>query len=153
MTVHHWRDLGQGVAELKRVADRQVIFTWDTSLGEGFWFHAEYLPELEAWATTARETFGRLMDLLDVQRVEVVPLPRDCTDGFQEALWARPEWFLEPEVRRASSAFAFLDPAVIDAAVGRLAADLADGSWYERHADLLERSSMDLGCRLIVAGR
>ncbi|MFE7213365.1 class I SAM-dependent methyltransferase [Streptomyces sp. NPDC057611] len=29
MTVHHWPDLHRGLSELRRVADRQVVFTWD----------------------------------------------------------------------------------------------------------------------------
>jgi hypothetical protein len=33
-----------------------------------------------------------------------------------------------------------------------LEADLASGAWHERHADLMERESIDMGYRLLVAG-
>jgi len=33
----------------------------------------------------------------------------------------------------------------------RLGDDLANGVWYDRHADLLDRTELDLGYRLIVA--
>lgn len=29
MTVHHWPNLRAGIAELRQVAERQVVFTWD----------------------------------------------------------------------------------------------------------------------------
>jgi hypothetical protein len=35
--------------------------------------------------------------------------------------------------------------------VGELERDLASGAWHERHADLLDRDSVDLGYRLLVA--
>ena len=33
----------------------------------------------------------------------------------------------------------------------RLAADLESGAWHERHRDLFERESLDVGYRLVVA--
>ncbi|MET9896529.1 class I SAM-dependent methyltransferase [Streptomyces sp. NPDC006465] len=35
MTVHHWPDLHRGLAELRRVADRQVVFTWGSHAPAG----------------------------------------------------------------------------------------------------------------------
>jgi hypothetical protein len=36
-------------------------------------------------------------------------------------------------------------------AVERLRTDLGDGSWHERHAELLELDELDLGYALVVA--
>ena len=30
LTVHHWRDRAAGLAEMRRVADRQVLYVFDT---------------------------------------------------------------------------------------------------------------------------
>ncbi|MGW3664382.1 class I SAM-dependent methyltransferase [Streptomyces sp. NPDC005141] len=32
-TVHHWPDLHRGLGQLRRVAGRQVVFTWDPTTG------------------------------------------------------------------------------------------------------------------------
>ncbi|MFF2467959.1 class I SAM-dependent methyltransferase [Streptomyces mirabilis] len=37
MTVHHWPDLHRGLAELRRVAHRQVVFTWDPTHRPELW--------------------------------------------------------------------------------------------------------------------
>jgi hypothetical protein len=40
-----------------------------------------------------------------------------------------------------------------DSAFEQLAADIGSGAWKARHSDLLERSEIDLGYRLVVAER
>jgi ubiquinone/menaquinone biosynthesis C-methylase UbiE len=32
LTVHHWSNLGAGLAELRRVSRRQVVLTWDQAV-------------------------------------------------------------------------------------------------------------------------
>ena len=44
-----------------------------------------------------------------------------------------------------------LDPAVVDRVVAAVAADLADGSWDERHGHLRTLDAFDAGMRLVVA--
>ena len=78
-------DLADGVAELQRVARRQVVFLFEPSVTGGFWA-IEYWPEaLEV--PTERDAPGvdRLRQLLDVREVRPVPVPLDCTDGFGAA--------------------------------------------------------------------
>jgi hypothetical protein len=57
-------------------------------------------------------------------------------------------------VRATISTFALgiLDPALVDAGLARLAADLDSGAWLERHRGLFERDVLDVGYRLVVAG-
>jgi ubiquinone/menaquinone biosynthesis C-methylase UbiE len=43
LTVHHWRDLHVGISEMKRVAKRQVVFTWDPDHDRELWRHAPAL--------------------------------------------------------------------------------------------------------------
>jgi len=89
--------------------------------------------------------------VLGASRVEVVPVPWDCTDGFFSAYWRRPDAYLDPEVRAAISYFARLDDAVLAPGLARLRADLESGAWRDRHADLLGRDEFDGGYRLLVA--
>jgi SAM-dependent methyltransferase len=155
LTVHHWTDAAAGLAELRRVAPaRQVVLTWDPDVTERrFWFARDYLPE-----SLARErdlglaAVDTVAAALSPVRVEVVPVPWDCTDGFYGAYWRRPEAYLLPVVRGAISALALLDEDVVDRAVRRLASDLSTGRWQDRYADLLALDELDLGYRLVVGG-
>jgi ubiquinone/menaquinone biosynthesis C-methylase UbiE len=152
LTVHHWTDPARGFAELRRVARRQVVLTWDPALVmERSWLFRDYLPE----AVEREEglaTLPRVLEELPGARVVPVPVARDCADGFAAAYWARPQAYLDPAVRAGISAFALLDPAVVDAAMARLAADLEDGTWARRCSDLLDLPALDVGYRLAVAG-
>ncbi|MFD8810863.1 hypothetical protein ACFV23_05070 [Streptomyces sp. NPDC059627] len=75
----------------------------------------------------------------------------DCVDGFTEAYYARPESFLDPAVRRAQSAWTFLEPGGEERAVERLAADLASGAWDERYGHLRTQPEFHGAARLIVS--
>ena len=149
LTVHHWPDRARGLAELARVArERVVLLTWDPAKPE-FWLVDEYFPEV--WVID-RPIFPTLEDLqcvLGPIEIRAVPIPADCTDGFLGAYWRRPEAYLDPGVRGAISTFTKLPD--VEPGLARLRADLADGTWLQRHADLLDRSEIDLGYRLVIA--
>lgn len=150
LTVHHWSDPLRGLHELARVAPRQVILTWEPEVTARFWLVHEYLPEIlerEAGLPTLREITAPLA----VERIAVVAVPWDCTDGFCGAYWRRPERYLDAGSRAAISAFANSDPDRVAAAMQRLEADLARGLWARRHADLLGREEIDLGYRIVTA--
>lgn len=154
LTVHHWSDPAAGLAELRRVARRQVVFQFDLEVSRAMWL-AEYVPE--AWALEAERTppvddvVGALGGPGRV-RVEVLPVPRDCTDGFGAAYWRRPEAYLDPAIRAGISSLAQLDDGLAGAGLARLRGDLESGAWHDRHADLLGLDEYDGGYRLIVAG-
>ncbi|MFE8947870.1 hypothetical protein [Streptomyces sp. NPDC007856] len=93
-----------------------------------------------------------MVEALDAHTVLSFAIPHDLTDGFQIAYWRRPEYYLDPVIRQASSTFAHLPPSVAEPAIARLRADLASGAWHRRHADLLNQDSMDYGYRLLIAG-
>jgi SAM-dependent methyltransferase len=153
LTIHHWPDLARGFAEMRRVAERIVVLTWDPSMARSFWLSGEYLPDEAVEWDTARcpplETVTRLIGPEAV--VTPVPVPHDCTDGFFGAFWRRPEAYLDPVVRAGISNLAHFGDALAPA-FEHLAADLDSGAWHRRHADLLELDELDLGYR-IVAGR
>jgi SAM-dependent methyltransferase len=152
LTHHHWADAAEGFAELRRVADRQVVVTWDPALlADRCWLITDYLPEVAA-NEAGLATLDAALDALDVIDVVALPVPADCTDGVFAAYWRRPEAYLDPAVRRAISGLALLDDAVVVPAVQRLAADIESGAWARRHADLLDRAELDVGYRVVVAG-
>ncbi len=154
LTIHHWRDRAAGLAELRRVAPAQVCFVFETAMTDSFWLVAEYFPEiLQLGSEQAAPSTAMLREHLEVERVEVVPVPADCVDGFAGCYWNRPEAYLDPEVRAGMSSFAQLDPAVAARGVERLRADLRTGAWEAKHGELRERSEYDLGYRLVISGR
>ncbi|MFC7330884.1 class I SAM-dependent methyltransferase [Marinactinospora rubrisoli] len=152
MTVHHWPDLHRGLRELRRVSRRQAVFTWDPAHRPELWLLDEYLPEIRELEHARFTPLSEIAEALDAHTVVPFPIPHDFTDGFQIAYWRRPECFLDPVIRQASSTFAQLPPSVVEPAIARLRADLRSGAWRRRHAGLFELDAMDYGYRLIVAG-
>jgi SAM-dependent methyltransferase len=151
LTIHHWQDVERGLAELRRVARRRiVVLTWDHPVFSRFWLSQEYVPELVAYDDGRAIDVDWLAAQLGGAEVRVVEVPHDCRDGFAGAYWRRPERYLDPEARSAISTFAALGERA-EPGLARLAADLESGAWHARHRDLLERESLDLGYRLVVA--
>jgi SAM-dependent methyltransferase len=150
MTVHHWVDARAGLRELRRVAARQVVFTFDHAMHDSLWIFNEYVP---AGLGLADHTpLDLVLDALETDRIETVPTPADCSDGFASAYWRRPEQYLSPIARGNISAFARLDQSLVEPGIAELARDLASGVWQERHADLLAKESIDAGLRLVIGG-
>ena len=151
-TVHHWPDPVAGLRELRRVARRVVVLTYDadeTGWAQRFWLTRDYLPEfadlLVGWPAVAELT--RAIG----GRAESVPIPWDCADGFYEAYWRRPEAYLDDDVRRGISVFAAVGAEAERRAVRDLRHDLTSGRWAERNRDLVDLDAAELGARLLIA--
>ena len=159
LTVHHWGSASAGLAELCRVARSQVVLTWDPEITSRFWLLTDYLPQIPvherglACLHAVRAGLGQASGAGISRAVSVQPVlvPADCTDGFLGAYWRRPEAYLRPEVRAAISSLSLIDQDEVGAAMDRLRADLASGRWHDRHGDLLTRTELDLGYRLVVS--
>lgn len=155
LTVHHWADPAAGLAELVRVARRQVVLTWDPARVQRFWLVADYLPEIgeqERGSACLDTVVATLSELSGPVEVVPIPVPSGCVDGFLAAHWQRPHAYLDPAVRAAVSGLAALPAAVLGRGLRRLADDLAGGRWHERYADLQVLDELDVGYRLVVAG-
>ena len=101
VTIHQWRDVDRGLRELRRVARGPVvILTFDGGAVPRFWLN-DYAPDVLALEASRYPP-------LDVARrpgrrgADPVRLRQD---GFAEAFYGRPEALLDPEVRRAQSAW------------------------------------------------
>jgi len=148
-TVHHWTDPIAGLREMRRVARRVVVRTFDTSGADRFWLTRDYLPEF-ADLNAGRPSLTRLARAIGA-RTEPVLIPWDCADGFFEAYWRRPEAYLDDHVRRGISVWARVGPDAEQRAVHSLRDDLASGRWAERNRDLVDLEAAELGARLLIA--
>jgi len=148
-TVHHWQDPLAGLRELRRVARRVVVFTFEFDALNTFWLTRDYLQELPG-LLAGHPPLAEQARALDA-RIEPVLIPWDCADGFFEAYWRRPEAYLEEGVRRGISVWAKLGLDIEARAVRRLQADLDSGRWKERNASLLDLDAADVGLRLLIA--
>jgi SAM-dependent methyltransferase len=151
VTVHHWEPRAAGLAEMRRVARGPVVvFTFD-------------LEQLPAWQ---REHFGAALEIERPRfgtpeqvaaalggrtRIEAIPTPADCADGFFEAFWNRPEAILDPAVRASQSLWALLAPGEEERIVARLRADLESGAWDATHGHLRKMDEVEGSLRLIVS--
>jgi DNA-binding transcriptional MerR regulator len=151
-TVHHWQDPIAGLREMRRVARRVVVLTFDaseTGWRRRFWLTRDYLPEF-AGLFTGWPSLDGLAGAIGA-RAEPVLIPWDCADGLFEAYWRRPGAYLEDHVRRAMSVWTRVGPEAEQRAVRSLRDDLASGRWTERNRDLVDLDAAELGLRLLVA--
>jgi SAM-dependent methyltransferase len=150
-TVHQWGDLEAGLRELRRVTcGPVVILTCDPAALDRFWL-AEYAPEVIATEASRYPAPERIAGSLGGEvTVTPVPIPLDCTDGFGEAYYGRPEALLDPGARLTNSAWSFVGEAVEERFVAHLSRDLESGTWDARRGDLRRSPFFDGSLRLIV---
>ena len=151
VTIHHWQPPEVGLAELRRVSRGPVVvFTFELDalpawqqefLHEGI---VKERPRFPAIERVAAALGGHV-------RVERLPTPGDCADGFFEAFWRRPEALLDPAVRGAQSVWALLEPGVEETIVRRLSDALQSGAWDAEHGYLREQDSFQGALRLVIS--
>lgn len=152
VTIHQWPDLDRGLKEMRRVTRGPVVILTFEPVPPQHWWLMDYVPELfevEADRMPSIETIAS--SLGGSVEVQPVLVPADCIDGFGQAFFARPERVLDPEVRKAMSAWSFLPNHIVDRAVSTLAADLESGTWDDNYGSFRELSEFDGGLRLVVA--
>jgi SAM-dependent methyltransferase len=166
MSVHQWPDLEAGLAELRRVVTGPVvILTADPAHLREFWLN-DYAAEVMATEARRFPAIDRVAAALGaahgqrlhggaahawVIEVRVVEIPLDCTDGFNQAYYGRPELFLEPGARAANSAWSFVGVDVEERFVRELSRDLEDGTWDRRYGQLRTQPTFDGSLRLVIS--
>jgi len=155
ITVQHWADAPAGLTEMIRVSrERVLVLTFDGPAMAEMWMVRDYIPRLLEIHTELMPPIAELAAALPGARVEPVPIPRLCKDGFFCALWDRPEMHLDPQVRRASSVWHLMDAGETEEAergLEALRADLESGAWDERYGHLRAAPELDVGLRLVVS--
>jgi len=152
VTIHQWSDPDTGLLEMRRVSRGVVtIMTFDAPALEEFWL-CDYVPEVIAVEQRRFPPISRIVRTLGGSaEVVSVPIPHDCTDGFGEAYYARPEAFLDADVRAAQSGWVLADAEAVRRGVDKLAADLSSGAWDERYGALRQQPERIGAVRLIIA--
>ena len=151
-TIHQWKDLALGLAEMRRVTIGPVVIM--SCLPErvcDFWLYdfAPLILEIEARRYPSRDQIeaglGQSIDVVPV------PIPFDCRDGFNEAYYGRPERLLDLGARTACSAWSFVDTETEQAYMDHLACDLASGAWDSRYGHLRTLPAYEGALCLFVA--
>jgi SAM-dependent methyltransferase len=152
VTVHHWPDIKKGLEELRRVtAHTLIVMTFDPAALDNFW-NVDYFPEVIDVEKKRYPTIDYLRQCLGGNtEIMSVPIPFDCTDGFQEAFYGRPEAFLQKDVRMAQSAWGFIDSDTEARLVAKLADDLNSGKWDELYGEHRKMPFFTGALRLVIA--
>jgi SAM-dependent methyltransferase len=155
MTIHQWNDVDQGLREMRRVSRGPVVvLTLDAPAIREFWL-TDYIPEVVAVEEARFPTVERVVDVLAVGSAHVgvdeVAVPGDCTDGFGEAFYARPEAFLDARVRAFTSGLVLTDQVAVRRGLARLEKDLASGAWDREHGHLRVQPERKGALRLVCA--
>jgi SAM-dependent methyltransferase len=152
ITLHHWSDVEAGLGEMVRVARRRVVVvTFDPRVWADQWIVRDYLPEIMGSPARKSPSLQQVVDALPAATVQPLLAPSDCTDRMFATLWARPEEYLDPRIRAATSVWHQLPDAVSSRALEQLGRDLDSGAWDERHGYLRTTPEWDVGLRLIRA--
>jgi len=152
-TVHQWNDLAAGLIEMRRVTRGPVaILTCDPLQLHRSWL-AEYAPEMISVEIRRYPLISTIAEALGGADVVSVPIPLQCSDGFSEAYYGRPERLLEAGARLANSAWSFVEPDAEQRFVKRLDHDIKSGAWDAKYGQLRRQSHFDGSLRLIVGTR
>lgn len=152
LTVHHWRDPVSALKQVRRVTKGTVaILTFDPDAETEFWMF-DYAPEMKEVERRRYTKIKLITDALGgISEIIHVPVPIDCSDRFQVALYARPEEFLVDEVRRSQSAWKFLPPGVEERVVESIRHDLKSGEWDEKYGYLRSKGFINCQLRLVAS--
>jgi SAM-dependent methyltransferase len=150
-SIHQWPDLAAGLREMRRVSTGPVvILTCAPDRLDRFWL-VHYAPAVISAEASRYPPIAALGEHLGGQTsTRSIPIPLDCTDGFNEAYYGRPEMLLDPAARRSCSAWSFVSEAQSTGYDGALRTALADGSWDARYGHLRTQPTFDGSLVLIV---
>ncbi|MFG3367218.1 class I SAM-dependent methyltransferase [Streptomyces sp. NPDC048156] len=143
-SVHQWTDVEAGLRELRRVTRGPVaVLTCDPARVRDFWLY-EYAPDVLDTEARRYPPLHRLTAALGgTTTVQYIPIPLDCTDGFNEAYYGRPELLLNPAARQACSAWSFIDDRARQDFDISLRRALGSGAWDEAFGHLRSRPTYD----------
>ncbi|MFG3280455.1 class I SAM-dependent methyltransferase [Streptomyces sp. NPDC048111] len=151
-SVHQWSEAAAGLREMRRVTRGPVVvLTCDPARVCDFWLY-EYAPDVLETEARRHPPLDHVTAALGgTVTVEPVPIPLDCTDGFNEAYYGRPEMLLDPAARQACSAWSFIDDTARQAFDASLRRALGSGTWDEAFGHLRHRPTYEGSLVLVRA--
>src|SRR5262249_6584224 len=120
-------------------------------LESDLWIARDYIGEHVIHTFSSLPPISQILETFPEASVRPLPIPSDCSDRMFAALWARPEAYLDSQVRAATSVWRRLPADVVAKAIDELRRDLASGDWDRRHGHLRTTAEYDAGLRLISA--
>ena len=157
LAFHHFQDYRQALQEVNRVVGKGkiILFTYDPVMISSFWL-TKYFPSLIKDVESTFIPIPKLSDeisLVTGNSVNVSPfrLPHNLSDSFAAVGWARPELYLDCNIRNGISSFAKIDSDEVEQGVLRLQEDLETGRWDKEYGYLRKQKQYDVGYRFIVS--
>jgi SAM-dependent methyltransferase len=155
LSCHHFQNYRQALQEAQRVTGggQIILLTYDPDCISQFWL-TRYFPGLIA---DVQSTFVAIAELtaaigeITGASVKAIPalLPHDLVDGFAAVGWARPELYLDSNIRNGISSFAKFDQTEIDEGLSQLKRDLDAGVWEREYGHLRQQQQYDAGYRFV----
>jgi SAM-dependent methyltransferase len=157
LAFHHFQDYRQALCEVHRVVGNgQIVwFTYDPAMISSFWL-TKYFPSFIKDVESTFLPIPQLMDEIQIvvgHAVNVIPflLPHDLSDSFAAVGWARPELYLDSNIRNGISSFAKIDTDEIDNGLSQLREDLEGGVWDQDYGHLRQQGHYDVGYRFVYS--
>lgn len=159
LAIHHFKNYRQALKEAYRITNNGtiIIFTYDPDVISGFWL-TDYFP---SFIKDVKATFVSINQLvLDLENItsktiNVTPflLPNDLVDSFAAVGWARPELYLDSNIRQGISTFSKIESTEINDGLLRLEKDLESGKWDKKYKHLRYQNNYDAGYRIVHTTR
>ncbi|MBV6621387.1 MAG: class I SAM-dependent methyltransferase [Rivularia sp. (in: Bacteria)] len=156
LAFHHFQDYRQALREIHRVVGEKgqiLLLTYDPAMISGFWL-TKYFPTLIKDVESTFISMSKLSEEIQAvtgNRVKIVPfrLPHNLSDAFAAVGWARPELYLDSNIRNGISSFAKIDAVEVEQGLLLLQQDLETGRWDKEYGHLRKQKRYDVGYRFV----
>jgi ubiquinone/menaquinone biosynthesis C-methylase UbiE len=155
LAFHHFQDYRQALREVHRVTrgGKIAIFTYDPDDIYKFWltrYFPSFIKDIQSTFIPISELISAIKRLTNINaKVAPILLPHDLIDSFAAVGWARPELYLDANIRNGISTFAKLDPTELNDGLLELKQDLESGAWDREFGYLRQQQYYDVGYRFI----
>jgi ubiquinone/menaquinone biosynthesis C-methylase UbiE len=155
LAFHHFSDYQQALREIYRVvgSGKIILFTYDPAVISSFWL-TDYFPSfMSDVQSTFLPTPTLVSEIESISSLAVnilpFPLPKDLSDSFAAVGWARPELYLDLNIRSGISSFTKMTEIELDQGLSSLKDDLVTNAWDQKYGQLRQQAEYDAGYRFV----
>jgi ubiquinone/menaquinone biosynthesis C-methylase UbiE len=155
LAFHHFQEYRQALREINRITNsgKIILFTYDPAAISSFWL-THYFPSFMADVQSTFLPISRLISEIEsISNLSVnvipFPLPNDLSDSFAAVGWARPQLYLDSNIRNGISSFAKMSDLELDRGLTSLREDLKTQAWERKYGHLRQQKEYDVGYRFI----